>query len=289
MSSPMQRIGLVVHPTRNLETALASLGKWCDAHGVGSVQIPVRGQQQQVASPGAIEDCDLVVAIGGDGTALAAIGAAAGTGRAVLGVACGSLGALTSVAASDVGHALARIAKGDWLPQPLPALEVSRDAADRLLAFNDIAIVRRGEGQVRTIASVDGDLVTRLAGDGCIVSTGMGSSAYAFAAGGPLLAAGAEAFLFTPLSHHGGSCPPLVIGAASELQVEVGAGFGGVRLEVDGKITDTQVTALSIRLCPRSAVLVAFRDQPSFLTGLRRRGVIIDSPRILAEDERASR
>jgi NAD+ kinase len=285
----MQRIGLVVHPTRSVETPLAGLRKWCDGYGVELVQIPVRGQQQEVVSPGAIEDCDLVVAIGGDGTALAAIHAAAGTGRSVLGVACGSLGALTSVAASDVGHALARIAAGDCLRQPLSALEVSRNPGDPLLAFNDIAIVRHGEGQVRTIASLDGDLFARLAGDGCIVSTGRGSSGYALAAGGPLLASGAEAFLLTPLSNHGGCCPPLVIGAASELEVEVGTSFGGARLEVDGKITDTQVKAVSVRLRPQAAVIVAFPNQPSFLTGLRRRGVIIDSPRILAEDKRASR
>jgi NAD+ kinase len=288
MASPMQRLGLVVHPTRDLEMPLAGLRTWCDGRGIELVQIPVRGQQQEVAPAGAVEDCDLVAAIGGDGTALAAIRAAAGTGRPVLGIACGSLGALTSVAASEVAQALERITEGDWLPQPLPALEISREPEDPLLAFNDIAVVRHGEGQVRSVASVDGVLFARLAGDGCIVSTQMGSSAYAFAAGGPLLASGAHAFLLTPLSNHGGRCPPLVIGAASELQVEVGTSFGGARLEVDGKISDTQVKALSVRLRPAAAVIAAFRNQPSFLTGLRQRGVIIDSPRILAEDKRAA-
>ena len=105
-----------------------------------------------------------------------------------------------------------------------------------LMAFNDIAIVRDGDGQVRASVKVDGTLYARLAGDGCVVSTPVGSSAYSFAAGGPLLAADAQAFLLTPLSNHGGSCPPLVVAAGSTLHLEIRPAFGGVRLELDGKV-----------------------------------------------------
>jgi NAD+ kinase len=133
---------------------------------------------------------------------------------------------------------------------------------------------------------VDGALFGRIAGDGCIVSTPVGSSAYALAAGGPLVAPGAGAYLFTPLPTHGGSCPPFVIAAASELQLDISAGHGGARLEVDGQISDRAVEPMTIGFRPDVARLVTFADQEPFLTGLRRRQIITDSPRIIAEDIR---
>ncbi len=229
----------------------------------------------------------MVLAIGGDGTALAAIRAAAPRGRPVLAAACGSLGALTSVPATEIEDALVRFARGEWRARALPALELRHEDGQATLAYNDVAFVRRGEGQVRTTMRVDGTLYSRIAGDGCIISTAVGSSAYALAAGGPLLAPGADAFLFTPLPSHGGACPPLVIGGGSRLEIEVMASFKGTRLEVDGKLAYEQAGSLAVRLIPDRATVVAFEDQEPFLEGLRRRGLITDSPRILAEDRQA--
>jgi NAD+ kinase len=280
------RVGVVVHPVRDIDGPLRALQRWTGRRGVDVVQIPVVGQHREVAEQGDAGDCDLIVSIGGDGTTLAAIRAAALADRPVLGVACGSLGALTTVAADGLSDALDRFSQRDWLPRPLPALEVaSADGAD-LLAFNDIVIVRAAEGQVRTTARVDGTLFSRIAGDGCIVSTSTGSSAYALAAGGPLLAPGTDAFLFTPLPTHGGSSPPLVVAASSTLQLDLTAGHGGARVEVDGQVADTQISPLTISLRSDVVTLVGFADQEPILTGLRRRQIITDSPRILAEDGR---
>jgi NAD+ kinase len=284
---PLRRIGLAVHPTRDIHETFQELRGWSENHGVEVVQIHVLGQQQEVAEEGDVSDCDLVVAIGGDGTTLAAIRAAAAVGRPVLGVACGSLGALTTVAADEVGHALKAFNDDEWECRELPALEIRLDDREDLIAYNDLAVVRGGEGQIRTSARVNDVLYARMAGDGCVVSTPIGSSAYSFAAGGPLLAAEAAAFLLTPLSNHGGSCPPLVVSADSQLDLEVKPAFGGVRLEVDGKVTDSDFETLSIRLRVAAATVVGFAGQEAPLTGLRRRGIIIDSPRIVAEDMRA--
>lgn len=280
------RVGVVVHPARDIEAPLRALREWTGARGVDVVQVPVVGQHREVAEQGAAGDCDLIVSIGGDGTTLAAIRAGAMAERPVLGVACGSLGALTTVPADGVSSALDRFSRREWFPRLLPALEVARDGGPGLFAINDIAIVRVAEGQVRATARVDGVLFGRLAGDGCVVSTPIGSSAYALAAGGPLLAPGTDAYLFTPLPTHGGFCPPLVLGADSELQLETVAGHGGARLEVDGQVADTCVGPLRIGFRPGVATLVSFADQEPLLAGLRRRQIIIDSPRILAEDVR---
>ena len=279
------RVGVVVHPSRDIDRPLGALREWTRRHGVDLVQVPVPSQHREVAEPGNAGECDLLVAIGGDGTGLAAIRAAAAADRPVLGVACGSLGVLTTVPPDGVTHALDRFSQRDWLPRPLPALEVARGDGAGLFALNDIAIVRAGVGQVRATARVDGILFARLAGDGCIVSTPIGSSAYALAAGGPLIAATTDAYLFTPLPTHGGFCPPLVVGADSELQLDTMTGHGGARLEVDGQIADTEVGPLTISFRRAIATVVSFADQEPSLAGLRRRRIIIDSPRILAEDQ----
>jgi NAD+ kinase len=279
-------VGVVVHPSRNIDTPLERLRAWAAEHGVTVVQIVVPGQDRAVAEPGDAADCDLIVSIGGDGTMLAAVRAAVPVNLPVLGVSCGSLGVLTAVAADALPAALDRFQGGDWTPRVVPALTVGRADEPDLFALNDVSIVRNGIGQVRVTSRVDGVLFNRLAGDGCIVSTALGSSAYSSAAGGPLLAPGTDAYALTPLPTHGGSRQALVVSAAAELTLEVTTGTGGARLEIDGQVAATAPRTLTIGLRPGVATLVAFADQEPLFTSLRRRGIIADSPRIVADAAR---
>lgn len=283
------RVGVVVHPRRNIDAPLRTVMAWTAANGVELVQLPVEGQHRQVAQPGVAADCDLIVSIGGDGTTLAAIRAASLVQRPVLGVACGSLGALTVVAPDGVIGALERFSRQDWIPRRLRALTIERAGQSPLFAINDVAIVRAGEGQVRVTAHVDDVLAYRLAGDGCIVASPVGSSAYTLAAGGPLLAPGVDGFTLVPLPTHGGSCPPLVLAGGSRLQIDAIPGHGGARLEIDGQMAAPEVQSMTITLHPNIATLVGFENQEPLLAGLRRRQIITDSPRILADDEREGR
>jgi NAD+ kinase len=280
------RLGLVVHPTRSIDGPLRELRAWADLHDTQLVQIRRPYDQQRVADEGDARECDLLVAIGGDGTTLGAIRTGVTAGRPVLAVACGSLGVLTSVPARKFIHALERFSAADWVPRLLPALEIKREFGPGLFALNDVAIVRAGAGQARLIAEVDGNLLARIAGDGYIVSTPFGSSAYALAAGGPLLEPDVDAFVLTPLTVHGGFCPPLVLGATSIVRLDATHGDDGTRLELDGQVADEFVGHLTITFRPRVATVVSFPDQEPFLAVLRQRQIIIDSPRILAEDAR---
>jgi NAD+ kinase len=106
------------------------------------------------------------------------------------------------------------------------------------------------------------------------------------AAGGPLVAPGTDAFVLTALVPHGGSRPPLVAGANAELRLQIVTGHGGARLEVDGRVFDTTVDTLTIGYRRAVAKIVEFDGQEPLLTGLRRRLIIMDSPRILADDVR---
>jgi NAD+ kinase len=136
----------------------------------------------------------------------------------VVGIACGSLGALTAVTADRIEHALDRISRREYEERRLPALVAEHDG-ENLSALNDLVLVRAGAGQVMFELKVDGERFIRLAGDGLLAATPLGSSAYTLAAGGPMLAGGAGGLVLTPLAPHGGVCPPLVTGPETEVDV----------------------------------------------------------------------
>ncbi len=283
------RLALVVHPTRRVAGALETLEQWAEDHGLVIVQIPaLGGWDRDVAEQGELEPGDLVIALGGDGTVLSALRAAAPFDAPVMGVACGSLGALTAVDADRLEQALDRVGRGDWTARRLPALAIhSADARDEW-AVNDFVVVRRGAGQVLVDVFVDDELYVRLAGDGLIVATALGSSAYSMAAGGPLLARGALGVVCTPLAMHGGNAPPLVVPATATVGVVVRPSFAGFDIEIDGHTYPLKHLDYRISLHEEKVTLVSFGDLGLGLTGLRERRLITDSPRVLARDDRTA-
>ena len=285
----LARIALVVHPTREISSSLEALERWAGEHDLEIVQIPAVGESvRHVAEAGELTDGDLVVAMGGDGTVLAALRAAAPLDAPVLGVACGSLGALTAVRADRLEEALDRVLAGDWSDYRLPALAVTSADAEEQWGVNDFVLNRRGSGQVVADVSVGEELYVRLAGDGVIVATALGSTAYSMAAGGPVLVPGTPAFVCTPVAMHGGNAPPLVVPATATVQVEVHPSYAGFDVELDGHVYPSEATEFSVTLKEDKATLVSFGDLGLGLAGLRERRLIADSPRVLARDDRAS-
>lgn len=283
------RIGLMVHPRRGLENALATVRAWAARHGAEVVQVRSDGQEREVGPPCDAADCDLVIALGGDGTTLAALHAAAPHDRPVLGVACGSLGALTAVTADRLAAALDHVSARDWHARRLPGLAVAYDGG-RMTALNDLVLVRRGAGQVMIEITLGGERFIRYAGDGLVVATPLGSTAYTLAAGGPMLAPGTPGLTLTPLAPHGGVCPPVVAAPGTRVAVILDPGHSGARVEVDGRVryepAPLQPVSFELAFEPDVATLVSLGDHESLLAGLRRRRIILDSPRILARDDR---
>jgi NAD+ kinase len=283
-----QRVAVVVHPTRPVDGAMATLKRWTEQHGIDLVQLANRGEMhRRVAAAAHVDAHDLVIALGGDGTVLGALRTAATPATPVLGVACGSLGALSAVTAEELADALERVWAGDWTPRSLPALTIAAEGGADDWALNDFVVVRRGAGQVAATVTVDDEQYVRLAGDGVVVATALGSSAYSMAAGGPVLAAGTPGFLCTPLAMHGGSAPPLVVPSDATLTIDVRPGHAGFDIEIDGSRGAPPSHRFVVTLHAGKATLVTFRPAGRGLAGLRRRRLITDSPRILARDDRA--
>jgi NAD+ kinase len=281
-------LGLVVHPTRPVERVVEEIDAWAGAHELTVGQVALGGQTRHVADPVEAEACDLLLALGGDGTTLTALRAGAPSSRPALGVALGSIGALAALSADRVTWALEQIVAGLWTPVAVPGLEVIWGDAQTAVAINDVAVIREGPGQITVSITVDDVLYAQVAGDGIVVATALGSSAYTMAAGGPILAPGAEGMAVTPLAAHGGSCPPLVAGRESRLTLAVDGGYGGFRCELDGQRTSIAGGVLKVRHRPDYATFATLAEEEPRLAGLRRRGLVLDSPRVLVRGSRGA-
>lgn len=277
----MKRVGVLVHPTRPVGDALDALRQWTAEHSLELVQV-ASGQQPSVAPPGEVHACDLIAALGGDGTVLKALHASATTKTPVLGVACGSLGALTTVPEHELRPGLDRFGAGAWAAQDLPALEVRSADGHTGWAINDFVVVRRAGTQLSLDVHVGGELYVRMAGDGMVVATPLGSSAYSMAAGGALLTSATRAFICTPLEMHGGCAPPLVIPDDRALVLEVHPGHGGFHVEIDGFELAADAERFGLTCKQAYATLVDLGESHTGLPWLRERRLIADSPRVLA-------
>jgi NAD+ kinase len=182
---------------------------------------------------------ELVIAAGGDGTILRALALAGPAGVPVLGVNVGRLGFLAEVEPSALPAALAAITAGDFTLEDRLALAgclTVEESTVTVRASNDIVLGRTlGRGQAGFAASVDGELFARYVGDGLIVSTPTGSTAYSLSAGGPIVAPMTQAMLLTPIAPNGVFDRSLVIAPTETVRIDILEGSAPVALERDGQ------------------------------------------------------
>ncbi len=165
------------------------------------------------------EVCDFLVSLGGDGTLLSLVRRSYGSGKAVLGINAGNLGFLADIRPEEVDRFLSRLTKGDYRIDDRMMIEgyVQRSdgSKESFFAFNDVVITSpKPSKMVQVNASIDGERFNSYRGDGLIISTPTGSTAYNLAAGGPVIYPLTKAFIITPvLAHSLTNQRPLVVPA----------------------------------------------------------------------------
>jgi NAD+ kinase len=169
---------------------------------------------------------DLIVVLGGDGSTLRAARVAAPHGVPVTSVNMGRLGFLSEMTPATWREALARMIAGDyWLePRIMIRAEVFQDTRQTSAheALNDIVVSRGTLARiVRTEVYVDGSRLTTYACDGLIVATPTGSTAYALAAGGPILPPTLQNFVLVPIAPHLSLDRPVVLSQGSTVEIIV--------------------------------------------------------------------
>jgi len=173
------------------------------------------------------DDVELIVAVGGDGTMLHAAKLTGTTGTPLLGVNRGRLGFLTDVTPAQMLESLDQVLAGEYSEEKrlrLAARIVSRDKEENAgaLALNDIVLQRRDTGRMLDcVTHIDERYVNTHMGDGLIVATPTGSTAYALSCGGPILQPQQDAVVLVPICPHTLSDRPLVVPASHKVSVTI--------------------------------------------------------------------
>ncbi len=190
----------------------------------------------RILSPENPEGAEAVLVVGGDGTFLRAAPLAYRLNVPILGINFGKLGFLTEVQLEEAELALSLLTSGRFAIEERLMLEI-HFRGETFLALNEAAILKGPLGHMIHLRVLAGEeYLTTYYGDGLIVATPTGSTAYNLSAGGPILHPGARAMVLTPICPFMLSARPLVLPAEMNLEIQLVSPSQEVHLVVDGGI-----------------------------------------------------
>jgi NAD+ kinase len=260
---PSGRFALVLHPRSDPTPVVEKLTSWARSHGKqlivdarDAARLP--DDVEPVSEAQLVDEADALISLGGDGTMLGALRLVAQRPIPVLGVNLGSRGFLVEVQPHELDAALDRLETGDYTIEEHSAA-VLTDGSDESIAFNDIALASvPGEGAVQASLTVRGRASGRYHCDALVIATPIGSTAYSYAAGGPLVSPMLEAVIISPVAPISGISRPAVVSAAEPIALALVEGSGQPALQVDGAIMRRMQLgeALEVHLRPRAGLVV---------------------------------
>ena len=189
---------------------------------------------------GFVDDLDLLVSMGGDGSILRAVNLLDGRPTPVLGINFGQLGYLTAAEPLEAFDAVARTLEGnhDLEERMMLKVAVEKERFESSIedhALNEVVVERTAVSQTdRMNVSMDGSVYTSYAADGLIISTPTGSTAYAFSARGPIVDTSHQSIQITPVSPHMLFDRTLVLAPSTEIELQV-TGSRTATCTVDGR------------------------------------------------------
>lgn len=169
-------------------------------------------------------ECDLIIAIGGDGTFLTAARATAKTKTPLIGINLGRLGFLVDISPEHITLKLDNILAGHYLEENRYLLQTKIIRDEQIIhqetAVNEVVVHRWvTPSMIEIVTHIDGVYLNSQRSDGLIISTPTGSTAYSLSAGGPILHPSLQALVLVPLSPHTLSNRPIVIDDSSEIEI----------------------------------------------------------------------
>lgn len=209
------------------------------------------------------------IVIGGDGTILSASLAAAQCGVPILGINLGHLGFLADVELSELKNALEAFCRGKYRVQErfmLEAVLCAKDGTKTVFpALNDIVISRASYTRMIALdVLVDGHFLASYVGDGVVISTPTGSTAYSLSAGGPVVDPGLNVSIITPVCPHTLNSKPVIISGDANITVNFHETFDDVSmLTTDGQ-TGIQISegdTVTVRASKLKTKLIKISDR----------------------------
>lgn len=178
-----------------------------------------------------------LIALGGDGTMLGAMRLVTERPVPVLGVNHGNLGFLVEVSPSQLEASLAQLVAGDFTIEARSCLAAHAPGVDLAtrFGFNDVVLARLGRtGAVSVDLTVNGQQYGYYRCDALVVATPSGSTAYNYAAGGPVLSPSAAAIVVTPVAPMAGIGRSVVLGASDQIGLHIARESARVAVDIDG-------------------------------------------------------
>lgn len=237
MTEKHTRVVVLHHPKIAASQPVAQdIASWLQERGI-AVDLGLTWEEAQVKP--LLENADLVIVLGGDGSMLRAARMTAGAATPILGVNMGRLGFLSEMGPDNWRHRLPQVLAGEyWIEERMMLQTETWRANERIarhIALNDVVISRGGLARViRLRTEIDGDPLTTYVADGLIVSTPTGSTAYALAAGGPILPPELHNILVLPIAPHLTLDRAIVLAQGSTIRVHIRTDHQAI-LTVDGQ------------------------------------------------------
>lgn len=232
-------------------------------------------EEYPLYTPETDENIHFALSIGGDGTFLTTAMQVAEKGIPILGINCGHLGFLADVQTEEVEPIMLKLISGDFTIEERSMLEVttSDDAAKRILnpfALNEVAILKQELASMISVeVMLNGEPLHNYYGDGLIISTPTGSTAYNLSAGGPIAVPQSRVLLLSPVASHSLNVRPLVIPDDWKLDLRVHSRTGAFLISIDGRSQRlTEEVTLHVEKAAFSVKLVRI-DGHSFINALK--------------------
>ena len=208
---------------------------------------------------------DALLVLGGDGTILGLVEFACRNAIPIIGINAGKLGFLTEFEKDEAVDAIRMLKDGKLVEDKRLTIEVEHKGKS-YFALNDVIVQRifgNSQGIIISVeASIDNNPVDQIVGDGVIVCTPTGSTAYSLSAGGSILAPGINAFSITPISAHSLGHRPILFSADNECELSL---IGGKEAGffVDGKMTGTLSNGEDL-IIKKAGLPLVFLRRPTF-------------------------
>lgn len=202
---------------------------------------------------GSIPDADMAFSLGGDGTFLTTVMWASPNGLPILGINLGHLGYLTAGNLDESSDMIDDVLAGNYRIEERSMLQVKCDAVDiaHPWALNEVAILRHETSSMLDMETwLQGCELTTYRGDGLIVSTPTGSTAYNMSVGGPILEPTTSCLVLSPISPHSLTMRPLVVRDDSQVVVRTHSRAEYYEVSIDGEVS----------LCPTGSSLTICRS-----------------------------
>lgn len=194
-----------------------------------------------------LKDCDVLIALGGDGTLLSGLDEAMRMDVPMLGVNLGHVGFLTEIEPDQIEETVRRLAEGDYREEKRMIIQAE---GYEPYGLNDVTFTRAlTSTRILTMTVyADGKMIQRFSGDGLIIATPTGSTGYSMSAGGPLVLPGVDLMLLTPICAHTPHAKPMIVPAGTRVEVELHEDCEAV-LAMDGRYLGTLPTGGRAAVC----------------------------------------